>query len=121
MEPECVECTWQGEPGQIGSTFKGRNRNGPMRWSTTARVVTADRPREFSFETVYKDAPSTRWTYRFEGAGPTSVTESFESIYTPTLIRFAESVFIRNRQQQLESGMANTLARLKAAAEGVSR
>jgi uncharacterized protein YndB with AHSA1/START domain len=115
--PECVRCEWQGEPGRVGSTFKGHNRSGPARWSTVARVLVADRPKEFSFATLYRDEPSTRWTYRFEGDGPTTVTESFDAIRTPPLIAFAERVFLRNRQAQLEEGMAKTLAAIKAVAE----
>jgi hypothetical protein len=115
--PECKRCEWVGEPGAVGSTFKGHNRNGIARWTTTARVLVADRPREFSFATLYRDQPATRWTYRFEGDGPTRVTESFEAITAPAWIRFVEKYFIRNRQTQLEAGMAKTLAALKAAAE----
>ena len=116
--PECVRCEWIGEPGQVGSTFKGHNRSGPARWTTVARVLVADRPREFTFATLYKDNPSTRWTYRFEGDGPTKVTESFESIKSPPMIALAERLFLRNRQAQLEEGMAKTLSAIKAAAEG---
>ena len=115
--PECVKCEWQGAPGQVGSTFKGHNRSGPARWKTVARVEVADRPSEFTFATLYKDGPSTRWSYRFEGTGPTKVTESFEAIKSPPLIAFAEKVFLRNRQQQMEEGMRTTLARIKAAVE----
>ena len=68
--PECVKCEWQGAPGQVGSTFKGHNKSGPARWKTVARVEVADRPSEFTFATLYKDGPSTRWSYRFEGTGP---------------------------------------------------
>jgi uncharacterized protein YndB with AHSA1/START domain len=115
--PECRRCEWLGDPGQVGSTFKGHNRSGPARWSTVARVLVADRPREFSFATLYKDDISTRWTYRFEGEGPTKVTESFEAVRTPPLIGLAERLFLRNRQAQLEDGMAKTLAAIKAVAE----
>jgi uncharacterized protein YndB with AHSA1/START domain len=115
--PECVRCEWLGAPGQVGSTFKGHNRQGPARWTTTARVLVADRPREFTFATLHRGNPSTKWSYRFEGDGPTTVTESFESITTPFLIGLAERLVLRNRQAQLESGMAETLARIKAAAE----
>ena len=115
--PECVRCEWKGEPGVVGSTFRGHNRNGLARWSTTARVVAADRPRTFSFETLAGDKPGTRWTYRLEGDGPTKVTESFEAISAPWLIKFVERYFLRNRQAQLEAGMAKTLAAIKTAAE----
>jgi uncharacterized protein YndB with AHSA1/START domain len=117
--PECVSCEWRGAPGEVGSTFVGRNRSGIARWTTTARIEAADRPREFRFATMHKDQPGTRWTYRFEGDGdgPTTVTESFESISAPWLIKLVERIFLRNRQAKLEAGMAQTLARLKAIAE----
>ena len=116
--PECRTCEWLDEPGVVGSRFRGRNRSGLMRWTTEARVLTADPGREFSFATLYKDDIATRWTYRFEGDDPTTVTESFEAVDTPPLIALAERLFIRNRQEQLEDGMQRTLAALKAAAEG---
>jgi hypothetical protein len=77
------------------------------------------RPAErVSFATLYKNSPSTRWTYRFEGDGPTTkVTESFDAVKTPPLIALAERLFLRNRQAQLAEGMAKTLSAIKAAAE----
>jgi len=115
--PECHTCEWLDEPGVEGSRFRGRNRSGVARWTTEARVLKADRGREFSFATLYKDDLSTRWTYRFDGDDPTTVTETFESIRTPPLIAFAERYILRHRQQQLEEGMRRTLAALKEAAE----
>jgi hypothetical protein len=115
--PECVRCEWLGAPAEVGSTFKGHNRQGLARWSTVARVMVADRPNEFSFATLYRDEPSTRWTYRFTGTGPTTVTESFDALHIPPLVALAERFVLRNRQSQLEEGMAKTLARIKHAAE----
>jgi uncharacterized protein YndB with AHSA1/START domain len=116
--PECVRCEWLDAPGQAGSTFKGHNRRGLARWTTVARVMVAERPKEFSFATLYRDKPSTRWTYRLTGTGPTTVSESFDALEVPPLIAFAERFVLRNRQSQLEDGMAQTLARIKQAAEG---
>ena len=115
--PECVKCEWLGEPGAVGSTFKGHNKQGWMKWSTTAKVLSAERGKEFAFATMNGDREGTRWSYTFEGTGPTTVTESFESISTPKLVEIAEKLFLRNRQAQLEQGMAKTLAAIKAAAE----
>lgn len=115
--PECRRCEWLDEPGQVGSRFRGYNRSGPFRWTTEARVLTADRGIEFSFATLHKGETATRWTYRFLEGSPTIVTESFEAMRTPRLIAFAERHLIRNRQQALEDGMRRTLAALKAAAE----
>lgn len=115
--PDCRSCEWLDEPGVVGSRFRGHDRSGAFRWTTEARVLTAERGREFSFATLHKGELSTRWTYRFQGDDPTTVTESFDAIRTPALIAFAERVFIRDRQQQLEDGMRRTLDALKAAAE----
>lgn len=117
--PECVRCDWIDEPGRVGSTFRGYNRRGLARWSTVARVLVADRPREFAFATLHRDRIATRWSYRLTGEGPTTVTESFESVETPLPIALAERFLIRNRQTQLEAGMERTLERLKRAAESV--
>lgn len=119
--PECRSCEWIDDAGREGSRFRGHNRSGVFRWTTEARVITADPGREFSFTTLHKGEPATRWTYRFEGADPghgqTTVTETFEAIRTPRLIAFAERHLIRDRQQQLEDGIRATLSALKAAAE----
>ena len=115
--PECERCEWLDEPGAVGSRFRGHNRSGLFRWTTEARVLTADRGHEFTFATLHKAEIATRWTYRFVDGDPTVVTESFEAIRTPRLIAFAERYLIRNRQRALEDGMRRTLATLKAAAE----
>ena len=115
--PECVSCEWLGDPGEVGSTFRGRNRIGLARWSTVARVLVAERPRTFSFATLHRDAAATRWTYRLEGDERTRLTESFEAVTTPLLFSVLERLVIRSRQEQLEDGIARTLAAVKAAAE----
>lgn len=115
--PECHTCEWIDAPGQVGSKFRGRNRSGPARWTTTAQVLVADRPNVFEFATLAKGQPSTRWRYELSGGERTTLTESFESISTPWLIALAERLFVRNRQQQLEAGIASTLVRIKAIAE----
>jgi uncharacterized protein YndB with AHSA1/START domain len=119
--PECRSCEWIDDPGREGARFRGHNRSGMFRWTTEARVITADRGREFSFATLHKGEPATRWTYRFERSGQdhtqTTVTETFEAVRTPRLIAFAERHLIRDRQQQLEQGIRATLRALKAAAE----
>jgi uncharacterized protein YndB with AHSA1/START domain len=116
--PECRSCTWLGPPGAVGSRFRGHNKRGLARWTTTAEVLAADRPRRFSFATLSGDDVGTRWTYDIEDRGErTRITESFEAVSAPWFISFVETYLIRDRQQQLEKGMASTLERIKAAAE----
>jgi uncharacterized protein YndB with AHSA1/START domain len=119
--PECVRCAWQGDATgpAVGARFRGANRQGLIRWSTTAEVLAADPGREFAFTTKSGSRDATRWRYVLSPAGNgTDVTESYDAVYTPALIRLAERVFVRNRPQQLADGMRTTLQRLKAAAEG---
>ena len=49
--PECVGCDWIDDAnGPVpGARFRGRNRHRLARWSTKSRVVTANRPGEFTF------------------------------------------------------------------------
>lgn len=113
-----MRCDWLDTPGMVGSTFRGRNRSGLAHWSTVARVVVADRPREFTFVTLHRGREATRWRYLLECAGEhTVVDESFETISTPLLIGLAERFLIRHRQSQIEAGMAQTLRALKVTAE----
>jgi len=116
--PECYRCEWiQGDCPVVGAEFKGHNRIGPMRWTAKGRVITAERGREFSFATIYKDRrEETRWSYVFEptNAG-TTVTESYEFEWAPWYIRLADLVLPRDRQ--LQQGMRTTLQRIKTVAE----
>ena len=118
--PECRSCEWVGEPGTLGARFKGHNKQGPARWTTTAELIAADRPHEFAFATMNGDKQGTVWRYQLapHDGGGTTLTESFEAVSAPWLITFAEKYVLRNRQKQLEQGIDATLARIKAIAEG---
>jgi uncharacterized protein YndB with AHSA1/START domain len=118
--PDCVRCESQGGASRpaVGARFRGSNRQGWIRWTTTAEVVSAEPAREFAFTTKSGSHDATRWRYVFSPAdGGTDVTESFEEVYTPAYVRVAEKLFMRNREQQLTDGMRTTLERVKAAAE----
>jgi hypothetical protein len=122
--PETTSADWvDGATGpEVGARFKGRNRHGLARWSTTPRVVAADPGREFAFTTTWLGKDNTRWTYRFEPDGSgTRVTESFEMLvdvpwYFTTSERWLMKV--KDRKADLEAAMAETLERLKVAVEG---
>ena len=116
--PECRRCEWiDGATGPaVGARFRGHNRLGPLRWSTTSTVVAANPGREFAFTVVVDDREETRWRYRLEpnDAG-TSVTESYEFVWAPLRIRLGNMFMPRPRL--LNQGMRKTLARIKTAAE----
>ena len=118
--PECHKCEWiDGATGpEAGARFKGSNKQGWMRWSTKAQVEVADPGREFTFSTRAGQKVITRWQYRFESSnGGTDVTESCDEVSVPLPIRIFQTLFMRNREEQLQEGIEATLGRVKTAAE----
>ena len=121
LSPECTGGTWLGgatEPA-VGASFKGRNKRGRVRWSTTNTVVAAAPGEEFAFET--KDS-GIRWTYRLEADGDgTIVTESRAAFRErPLLARVFTKLLlggVTEHDDELRAGMHATLERLKAVAE----
>lgn len=127
--PETTRCTWLGgvTGPAVGARFKGINRRGVLRWSTTPRVVAADRGREFAFlvSLPVLGREMTRWRYRFEPAadGGTDVLESFEMVNDlPLVVALGERHLMRvdDRKADLEAGMLRTLERIKAVAEATA-
>lgn len=122
LSPECTGGKWlDGVTGpQVGARFKGTNKRGMIRWSTTSTVVAAEPGREFTFETPDSGA---RWSYLFEAEGDgTCVTES-RRMYKerPTLAKWFATLLLggtESHDQEMDAGMMVTLQRLKALAEG---
>lgn len=121
LSPECTGGRWlDGATGPaVGARFKGSNKRGFVRWSTTNTVVAAEPGVVFSFET---GDSGTRWTYRFEADGDgTVVTESREAFRDrPALARFFTKLLLgglEEHEDELREGMAATLRRLKDLAE----
>jgi len=89
--PECRSATWEaGQPGAVGSTFRGRNRVGKLvRWSRRCEVVTAEPGVAFAFRTLperwdVSRQDITTWSYRLEEVQHgTRVTHSYEVTRLP--------------------------------------
>ena len=119
--PECWKCTWlDGATGPaVGARFKGHNRRGVIRWSTVSTVVIADAPDHFAFEV---DNSGMRWGYRFERVRDgTRVTEYRQEVRPKpwwVQVAYASRVLGRDPDAIVRRGMAETLARLKAGAQG---
>ena len=100
--------------------FKGKNQNGWRRWSTVAKVLVADRPREFVFEVTSRGFRVAKWGYVLEPVtGGTRVTETWYDNRSDLFAKVASTVTgVRNRAEVNRTGMEQTLERLAAAAEG---
>lgn len=62
---------------QVGARFRGHNKRGWRRWSTTVTVTDADPGRRFGFDVRFVGVPISRWEYEIEETGDgCRVTES---------------------------------------------
>ena len=122
--PVCTGGTWKDE---ARSTFLGTNENGDLKWETTCRVDVAERGSEFTFVNTgfAADRDLVKWSYTFAPAGDgCEVTERWEVL--PAYPDFIEGLlqgtsaetYLDGVVEPTRAGMADTLAHLKAAAEG---
>jgi uncharacterized protein YndB with AHSA1/START domain len=108
--PETVGAVWvDGATGPaVGVKFRGTNKMGPFKWSTTPTITEFEPGKLFAF-----DAGGTEWRYSFtEADGGTSVTESFTVLST-----ISKLYTLPPRKNMLIRGMEQTLGRIKKAAE----
>jgi len=67
---EAQAMEWRnGDAAQPGAVFKGRNRNGIFRWSTTCTVTDAEPNQVFAFDVRYLGVPVARWRYDIADTG----------------------------------------------------
>jgi len=114
--PETVRARWVGGATgpAVGARFRGTNKQGIIRWSTTPEVLVVAPSREFAFRTK-----ETVWRYRFEPEGTgTRITESFEVEHYPWYLKVVAPA--SRRQPEMVEGMRTTLERIKAAAEAAA-
>lgn len=121
LSPECTGGKWVGDATgpAVGASFKGSNKRGMARWSTTNKVVAANPGEEFAFETIQS---GTRWTYRLQADGDgTIVTESRAAFKDrPMLARVFSKLLlggVEEHDDEMRAGMRSTLERLKQVAE----
>ena len=67
---ESAGMKWRkGVKASAGAVFKGTNRNGFRRWTTTCTVTDADPGRVFAFDVRYLGAPVAHWRYDITAEG----------------------------------------------------
>jgi hypothetical protein len=64
LAEEASAMRWhKGDAARPGAVFRGRNRNGMHRWSTTCTVTDAEPGQVFAFDVHYLGLPIARWRY----------------------------------------------------------
>jgi hypothetical protein len=121
---------WRG-PARAGVHFVGWNRRGWRVWCTTCRVVSADRPDRFVFESGVLGLPIARWSYLIAASpdGGSDVTEAWDDLRgqgaAGAVARWLGRVFtgttVEGRVQRNTTGMRATLEHLAAELEAVRR
>jgi hypothetical protein len=103
----------------VGARFRGANRAGWRRWSTSCTVVAADPGRRFAFDVSFGPMPVARWSYDFEPEGDgTKVTETWDDRRLGAFRQVSKVVMgVPDRPGHSRDTMTATLRALKAAAE----
>jgi uncharacterized protein YndB with AHSA1/START domain len=120
--PENEGARWLG--GAVGPTvgarFRGVNRNGRKRWRTSGRITEAQPGRLLIFRTKAVGLPVAEWRYQFEttanGCRVTETTVDQRGRIVKALGKMVSGV--ADRAEHNRSTMAETVRRLKVAAEG---
>lgn len=117
--PENVGGDWlDGATGAVGDRFEGHNKVGEREWSVPCQVTKADPGSEFQFVTGDATDPVVRWSYRLSGSNPTAVTEVWDVERLPSTLVDASPERLADRAAAVRAGMQQTLAGIKASAEG---
>ncbi len=123
LTAECVDMEWVGASTgpALGARFRGRNRSGWRRWSTSCTIVRYEPGSEIAWDVAFGPLPVARWSYRVEPGleeGVTVVTERFED-HRGALLR-ATAPLVRgtgNADALNRANMEATLVQVKQRAE----
>ncbi len=122
--PENVGGRWLGgaTAPAVGARFRGSNRRGWRRWSTTCTVVAADPGCGFAFDVSVAGIPASHWTYEFRPDGDaTVVTETWTDRRPRWFALLAGATMgIDDIRAHNQENMRATLANLATVAEGVA-
>jgi hypothetical protein len=123
--PETVSCRWLGgaTSAVVGARFKGSNRHGWHRWSTTCAVTAAERGRRFAFEVGLMGLPIAKWEYDIDAQGNgCRVTERWIDARPGWMEKLSPlATGVSDRAEHNRQTMTDTLTRLKQVAEASDR
>jgi hypothetical protein len=121
---EIATMEWRkGTSAQPGAVFKGHNRNGDKRWTTTCKVTEAEPGRVFAFDVRHTVLPIAHWRYDIEpveGGGCRVTERTWDR--RPAWFRkpATRSTGVKDRAAANAAHIKVTLDRLKEKAEAVS-
>jgi uncharacterized protein YndB with AHSA1/START domain len=120
--PELASVRWLGGATgpSVGARFKGTNRNGMRRWSTTCTVTDVERGHRFGYRvTSVFGLPVSEWSYELEPTGSGCVLRETTVDRRGWLIRVGGGVLtgVYHRAAHNLEGIRATLAAIKATAE----
>jgi polyketide cyclase/dehydrase/lipid transport protein len=120
LAEETAALRWKGDGGpRPGAVFRGTNRNGWRRWTTTCKVTDADPGARFGFDVTHTAVPVSSWRYEItptdDGCTVTESTWDRRPKWFDVLSRPATGV--SDRVATNGRNIEATLQRLKARAE----
>jgi Polyketide cyclase / dehydrase and lipid transport len=120
LAEEARAMEWRkGDAARPGAVFKGHNRNGFYRWTTTCTVTDAEPGQVFAFDVRYFGVPIARWRYDIADAGGGCRVTERTWDHRPGW--FTKTAWIgtgvRDRNAANVEHIKRTLQRLKAKAE----
>lgn len=121
--PECRRVRWRSKPegAREGAKFRGYNKNGWHRWSTTGRIVDVEPGRRLAWKVSFLGLPLALWSYDFEQTSDgCRITESWVDrqlfLTRPAVVGWLVSGVWARADRNAET-MEATLARVKASIE----
>ena len=121
LSPENTGGKWVGGATgpAVGAKFRGSNRSGWRRWSTTSTVTEAEPGKRFVFKVSFAAVPIAEWAYDFKGSGTaTVVTETWTDLRPWWMEKGSAPVMgVWDRPEHNRKNMEATLASLKSSAE----
>ncbi len=120
LAEETAAMTWRkGGVAAPGAVFKGTNRNGLRRWTTTCTVTDAEPGRVFAFDVSYLGVPIAHWRYDIaDRDGGCRVSEgTWDRRPGWMAVAGGLATGVSDRDSANAEHIKATLARLKAKAE----
>lgn len=119
--PETRSCRWLGGVTQpaVGAKFRGINRSGWRRWTTTCTVTAVEPGKRFAFDVTYGPLAISEWDYEFipDGTG-CRVRETWRDKRPRWMARLDPKVMgIADRAQHNRVTMEVTVANLGRSVE----